>query len=287
MRIERIRDVEEFLLISSDFRSRHSLLTNIVASVALSVAGGRTYDAYFYWVLLDGEDVVGVALRTAPWNLVVSPMPDEAAELLGATVVAADPDLPGVNGPRQEVEAVYRGMQRLRKLQPRVHMTDVLYELAEYVPPPQIRGSARCATESDIPLLIAWHIQFALDADVPVRDVERFVPVRVAAAGLWLWEVEGEPRAMAGHADPVVAPTGTVGRIGPVYTPAEYRGRRYATAITAHIVEILQPVCSIIMLYADMANPASNAVYRRLGFRQVAEVVETYLEPDHPAASDS
>jgi predicted GNAT family acetyltransferase len=33
------------------------------------------------------------------------------------------------------------------------------------------------------------------------------------------------------------------------------------------------------MLFADAANPTSNGVYERLGFRPVAEVVEARLVP--------
>ena len=94
---------------------------------------------------------------------------------------------------------------------------------------------------------------------------------------MWLWEVEGEPVAMAGHANVVATPGGSVGRLGPVYTLPEARGRGYGSAITAVVSRVLLAQGATVMLYADVANPTSNGVYERLGFRAVAEHVEADL----------
>jgi predicted GNAT family acetyltransferase len=68
-----------------------------------------------------------------------------------------------------------------------------------------------------------------------------------------------------------------VGRVGPVYTPAEHRRRGYGAAITSAVVEHLLPLTTTVMLYTDAANPTSNGVYERLGFRVVADVVDLEL----------
>jgi predicted GNAT family acetyltransferase len=104
------------------------------------------------------------------------------------------------------------------------------------------------------------------------------VTPRLAAGSLWLWEVDGTPVAMAGHADLVDTPSGAVARIGPVYTPEPLRRQGLGAAVTAAVIEELLPRATTVMLFADAANPTSNRIYARLGFRAAGEVVEVSLD---------
>jgi predicted GNAT family acetyltransferase len=86
----------------------------------------------------------------------------------------------------------------------------------------------------------------------------------------WLWE-DGEPVSLASCS----APTPTGIRIGPVYTPPERRGRGYATALVAELSRrLLAEGHRACYLYADLANPTSNAIYERIGYRRVADSAE-------------
>jgi predicted GNAT family acetyltransferase len=68
-----------------------------------------------------------------------------------------------------------------------------------------------------------------------------------------------------------------VGRLGPVYTLPEARGRGFGSAITAVVARVLLAQGATVMLYADADNPTSNGVYERLGFRAVDEHIEADL----------
>ena len=73
----------------------------------------------------------------------------------------------------------------------------------------------------------------------------------------------GLTRAVAGMA-----------RIGPVYTPPALRGRGYAGAATAAVSQAaLDAGTREVVLYTDLANPVSNALYERLGYRPVEDRV--------------
>jgi predicted GNAT family acetyltransferase len=114
-----------------------------------------------------------------------------------------------------------------------------------------------------------------------------------------LWEDGGEPVSLAGWGGPT--PNGI--RVGPVYTPPELRGRGYGTAVTAETSRRLldgrlsvagsaggqaagaRPANraagggaggrrSFCFLYTDLANPTSNAIYERIGYRRIAESAE-------------
>jgi len=275
--IESFGSVDDFLSSTEDFRATEPVLTNVIGSIAAGVQAGRVYDTCLLMAVRDGEGtVVGCAALTSPWNLVVSPMPREAALALGRHMADTHPDMPGITGVRDVVNAVVESLGL--DYEPRIAMVDTVRVIDEFVPPAhEIAGSPRRADDADRDRLIAWLIQFGLDASLPLHDVEASVDSRLDARAFWFWEVDGRPVALAGHAPVVPTPAGNVGRIGPVYTPEAERGHGYAAAITSVVVRHLQPQCSVIMLYADATNPTSNGVYDRLGFRAAAEVIEIEL----------
>jgi predicted GNAT family acetyltransferase len=57
-----------------------------------------------------------------------------------------------------------------------------------------------------------------------------------------------------------------------VYTPPELRGRGYASALTAALTEQLLQRRRFCYLYTDLANPTSNSIYRRIGYRPVTDI---------------
>lgn len=269
--------VDDFIAATEAFRATEPVLTNVIGSISEGARDGRAYDTVLWLDVRDADNaVVGCAVRTSPWNLVVSPMPPGAGVAVGRHVATADPGVPGITGVRGVVDDVVEGLgQRARA---RVAMVDVVRRLEVFTPPAEpVAGVARQATSSDRDLLLQWMVQFAIDAALPLHDATAPVDNRLNAGAFWLWEVDGEPVALAGHAPLVPSPAGTIGRVGPVYTPADLRGRGYGAAVTSAVVERLLPRTTTIILYADAANPTSNGVYERLGFRVVAEVVEVGL----------
>jgi uncharacterized protein len=64
-----------------------------------------------------------------------------------------------------------------------------------------------------------------------------------------------------------------------VYTPTELRGRGYATCLVAKLSQfILDRGKSSVLLYADKANPTSQKIYERVGFRNFAEASSYVFE---------
>jgi predicted GNAT family acetyltransferase len=63
-------------------------------------------------------------------------------------------------------------------------------------------------------------------------------------------------------------------RVDPVYTPAHLRGRGYAGAVTVEVSRAaLTAGATDVVLYANPANPTSNALYQRLGYVPIADFV--------------
>jgi predicted GNAT family acetyltransferase len=98
---------------------------------------------------------------------------------------------------------------------------------------------------------------------------------RIADGLVSLWEHE-EPRAMAAFTLPVAG----VSRIGLVYTPPPHRRHGFAAASTASATEAaLGAGAEACVLFTQLANPQSNAIYRRIGYRAVAEQLRYAFSP--------
>ena len=98
------------------------------------------------------------------------------------------------------------------------------------------------------------------------------------------WATAASPSGRPGGA-PVSAAcltraVGGMARVGPVYTPPDLRGRGYAAGATAAVSQAaLDAGVRDVVLYTDLANPVSNALYERLGYRAVEDRVVLSFEP--------
>jgi predicted GNAT family acetyltransferase len=272
-RVRRTGDAAAFLDATRALRAADPVRTNVLGSVATGVDGGTTYaDASFFVVENAPGAVVGAALWTPPYKLLLSPMDDEAAAVVAAAAALRSKEtghrLPGVIGPEPEAHVAATSLGRPFHRS----MDERLLVLHDFLPSRGVPGSARAAVESDVALVQRWLRDFADEASVLMLDSEDAVRERLPRT--WLWDVEGVPVSLAGHAPVVTTPSGDVARVGPVYTPAEHRKHGYASAITSAVVEVLRPVVDVVMLFTDSSNPTSNHVYEALGFVHEGDIVE-------------
>jgi uncharacterized protein len=157
-----------------------------------------------------------------------------------------------------------------------------IYELREVASVPLAGGGPRPATPADREQVVAWFLAFAEEV-LPSEDDRdrqiRMVESRLTAsedAGIWVWEDGGGPVAFSGYGG--ATPNGI--RIGPVYTPPDLRGRGYGTSLVASQSRwLLETGRSFVFLYTDLDNPTSNALYRRIGYRMIAEAGEVRFDP--------
>lgn len=230
----------------------------------------------------EGGRVVGVAMRTAPLPphpLYVLPMPDDVAAALAEALTARAEPVAGVNGALPAARVVAERAADGRDVHEGRPIR--LYELRRLVPTSRIpAGAPRLADEGDVELVRDWYEAFHPEADRQAGrtpTVRRGAPVdraearrRIATGRLWLWDRSGVPVAMTGVAGPSLG----VARVAPVYTPAEHRGRGYASALVTHVSQELLAEGHRVCLFTDRDNPVSNQLYQRLGYEPVADLTE-------------
>jgi GNAT superfamily N-acetyltransferase len=253
---------------------------NLLATIVGSVAdGSRSYPRVVMATVSDGGQVCGAALRTAPYRIVLSPCEPAAATALGQLLGHVEPDAWGVSGPALPLgaftsaylAAAGRGDERLDEV-----MRMTLYVLGDYRPRRQAGVSLRRATADDAALVLDLTARFAAETGVfaPALTIEE-MQARLAATTTILAEVDGVNAGLAGHAPIVDFPGGSAGRIGPVYTSPEWRGRGIGSALTSAIIDALHgDGADLVLLYADAGYAPSNATYVGLGFVPVGEFVD-------------
>ncbi|MEU4105925.1 GNAT family N-acetyltransferase, partial [Streptomyces tanashiensis] len=131
-------------------------------------------------------------------------------------------------------------------------------------------GRGRVATEADVPLVAAWTTEFAeAIGDEPAEDYTGFVTERISEGRLWLWEgPDGRPVSMAAVSRTIEGQA----RVHLVYTPPAERGRGYAAGVTEAVSRAaLDGGVAQVLLFTDLSNPTSNALYQRLGYRPVTD----------------
>lgn len=194
-----------------------------------------------------------------------------AVSLIAHALADLDHAVPGIEGDAAACAAFVEAWQA-RTGRVAAERFRLRHHMLEDVSPVRVpSGASRRADERDAEWLVRAHDAFTDEAKVPraPQGTERMVRQRLADARYRLWEDRGIVSFLAanlidgGHA-----------RIGPVYTPPEHRGRGYATALVASASrELIARGAARVFLTTDLANPVSNAIYARVGFRAVDDTV--------------
>jgi predicted GNAT family acetyltransferase len=249
----------------------HNLVLTLLHNRAAHPEPGR------YWVVREGARAAGIVLQS-PLDFAATATPMAAAAIRAAVdvIVGAGVRLPGVTG-EALTAARFAGRWTERTGTGAWPVQGQrLYEVDEVVTGPAPGGRERAATIDDVDLVIRWFEAFGAEIGDARDDLAPLVIRRLTAGHLWLWEHDGLA-ALAAVSDPVEG----VARIGPVYTPPDRRGRGYGSALVAARSAMVRARGTRCILYTDLANPTANSIYRKLGYRAVAEALRYRF--DQPA----
>lgn len=228
----------------------------------------------------DSGNVTGAALRTPPRELLLANIRTTDAQALAELLIRDAKPTPGVGGPAAPAKAFTRRYTALSGGTAEVERTSRIYRLDAVTPPAGVPGALRAATLDDLDLMLAWRRGFA--ADVAASHGGAGEPVirsettnRIEAGDMvWLWEHSGRPVATAW----LSPATAGVSRVSMVYTPPELRCHGYASACVAAVSQLaLDNGAHATMLYADLANPLTNRLYQRIGYRAVCDTTQWWF----------
>lgn len=276
MRVERAASVEDYLRRAGDFLEAHEAENNLIFGVCSTYQADPTaFESEPYLAtVVHGDKVVGSAIRTPPWRLVLAVMDHPGAVHRLADDLEGE-RLPGVVGPAEPAGAFAEAWGRAAGNTPRLMRHERSYSLREVVPPRPVSGAMRRSRPDDHALIRDWAEAFTVEAmpDSPARDYDVMARGWITGTSrtAYLWEDGGRPVSLAGIGG--LTPHGI--RVGPVYTPPELRGRGYASNVVAGVSQLqLDAGRTFVFLFTDLANPTANKIYQAIGYEPVNDVDE-------------
>lgn len=267
MEVRRYLSAAEFLDATKDFRSLDPVRTGLITSIATSVANGsRTYEDYFWWSASQDNRVVGLAIRTVPYGYVFSPMGADASEALFSFISVEDSRAYEFAGPKDVIEFLVQISGKAVT----ESEGELIYECKNLIPAIPI-GEIRAASESNFDLIFNWMKALMTTTGLRSYDLESVVRTALSAGRYYLLISQGMPVCMGGHSDIQTFEGFSIGRVGPIYTPDEFRKKGYASALTSEITKTLISRGALPTLYTQAANPTSNKIYQEIGYTLVDE----------------
>jgi predicted GNAT family acetyltransferase len=232
----------------------------------------RTAEPCLWASVDDATGPIAVAIRTPPFNVVLSRTTEAGAHAIADDLAARDTKLPGVTSIAETARAFADRWSRARSVRAEVTMRQGIYELTRVVPPSShAAGALRAPRADEVDLLAAWTRGFGKDSGLPAAEHNAFasrVAAFIADGALFVWDVAGAPVSMAA----LQGKTRHGVRVSLVYTPTDLRGRGYASACVAAVsARALASGCRFCTLYTDLANPTSNAIYQRVGYARIGD----------------
>jgi hypothetical protein len=274
MRAFRHRSPAAFLARAEPWLMRAEVENNVILGLAAALRPRRSSPPPWLLTVEQAGEVVACALRTPPRGLLLTRAAPDALECLLAELAPEAGALPSAIGPEPTAGDFARLWSVAYGRPACVRVRQRLYELRRVTGASPAAGRLRPAVEADFDTVRRWVAAFLGEAapNDPTSP-EELARERVGARSLFLWE-DGAPVSMAGS----TGRTTNGQRVSLVYTPPAARGRGYATAcVAAMSARLLAAGSRYCCLYADLANPISNAIYQRIGYRPLGDAAEYEL----------
>jgi predicted GNAT family acetyltransferase len=266
--------VTGFLEKTQETLAKNASANNLMLGIteALKKYPNRYGSTPYFGTVEDENGLIMAAIMTPPYNLVIHCEAEDcgpAYELVIDSLLNDRWNVPGVSGRIEHArEFAEKWTQRTGK-KSKILMNQRIFELRECVLPSTIPGKMRLATEDDIELVTKWLYSFHDEAlgGRETEKVARSVKTKIPDREIYFWEHD-QPVSMATK----MRPSGAGSSVSLVYTPPEHRRKGYASAVVARLSQhLLDSGYEYCTLFTDLANPTSNKIYMRIGYKPVCD----------------
>jgi len=227
------------------------------------------------FLVRDRSDIVAAAIMTPARHMMMTDASSQAVRALVEELHQQNIGLPGIQATPEAVDTFANlwtervGATVHPGLSLGIHRLDAVH------PPPTVDGALREATMDDLALLTHWCREFGKEINQESVNPDELARAAIERKRMHLWELESRPVSMAAWTRPTMNGVG----INLVYTPAALRGRGYASNCVAALSQsMLDGGKKFCCLYTDLANPTSNKIYRRIGYRRIGRSKQVFFE---------
>lgn len=231
---------------------------------------------YLFGFVEDKDDICLCFIKTPGRKLIVAntrPIHDYEWNTLIEQFMQTNIQLPGIVGPRQEVERFVALYQQKMNAVSKLNMEQLIYQLDAVKNIEIGNGTMRVAAETDLDIVTKWIYEFSkITSEVLTKDESRKLGLDLLTAGsIYLWIYNDTIVSMARKSRP--SKNGIV--LSLVYTPVEFRKKGFASSLVATLSQLLlKSGYSFCSLYTDLSNPTSNHIYSEIGYKPVAESLD-------------
>jgi predicted GNAT family acetyltransferase len=220
-----------------------------------------------------------VSIRTPPFNQVISytenlaTIPFLVEELSNKT-----PEIPGILGFKEGVLKFGQLWTKEHNKALHLDMHERVYQLEEVNPVALGSHEFGPVTKVDKQLILDWtkaFIQEAIPTNSPPEEttMQKRIDQVIERRMVYVLKVNDEVVSMAKKAG--ITPNGQT--INAVYTPPNQRKKGYGTEVVAKLSQtILDEGKKYCFLFTDLANPTSNRIYQRIGYKPTIDI-DVYL----------
>ena len=272
MKFNKYENIKEFWKDTGNLLEQEEWYNCLIIGNCLEALEKGNIEMFLATVTNDNNEIELIMLYRKPWKLIFySPTNNYSDEILKFTaeeVYKYDKDLLGVNTRNDVAERfarfycelanmkykIYQGLRilLLEELENGKLLDDVIY---------------RKATLEDKEILIKYIQNFMKEALHEVCEYEKAEEkfYNYLSKGFYVLEKEGKIVCQAS-----VSRTMKYGKcISAVYTPVEERGKGYAYNLIYKVSKkLLDSGDKYCVLYTDDANPISNHVYEKIGYKR-------------------
>jgi predicted GNAT family acetyltransferase len=237
------------------------------------------------WLMATVSDETGIrltAIMTPPHNLTLYATDNQSDNEMIVCLIAgiSETDFPigGVMTEKTLAESFARVYTTAKGVRSSINRSQRIYELLQINSDIPSVGSLRLAQENDMAFMPYWFAGFQSDcfgSVPPIQNEADNSRYNISSGRLYILEDDGTPVSMA----KINREIQTVCGIGYVYTPPYFRGKGYATSCVAAVSSlILEHGFSKCVLYTDLANPISNSIYQKIGYKPICDSLEIKFE---------
>ena len=269
-------DPYAFNKVVKPFLMKHPVKNNLIIGILENISkDANTYSGIppILAVVSHNNEIVLVSSRTPPWNSILSYTENlDAVDFFAIELSKKDPETPGILGPKLAIQRFLKRWMELKKVKVELGMNERIYKLSEVNPDMLGNHEFISANRKHKSIVKKWGYEFVTEAmpETPLDQIERSLKramTHLKEGKIFLLLEEGKPVSMARS-----IPTAFCGRLNYVYTPPELRRKGFATECVAKLSQKLLEEHDYCVLFTDLANPTSNSIYQKIGYRPVMDV---------------
>lgn len=272
MKVTQSRDAGGFCDKVLPFLLQHEAENNLMIGILLGLADGTGKwgdDPPVLFVVEEDGLEVAIAVQTPPHNLLLTRADNTAVDVLATEMNSRRIAFPGILGPVSAAGDFSKRWSAIAGCDIKLEKNMCIYQLDQVFPPTHVSGSARLADSEDTGLVLQWQRSFDEECGLQHGLSEEKVRKAIQDHHVLMWQ-DDCPVSMAFMSGST--PNGM--RVSGVYTPPEHRSRGYASAnVAAMSQQFLDAGCQFCYLFTDLANPTSNSIYQKIGYRRVCDFV--------------